>query len=660
MRWTRWIDHLPLWVALGAAGATGTYEPLELAGMAAPLAAAALVEAYRWDLGRWHRWFEAGALLFFLADLARGRGIFPVAIHTLFVLAGLRLALPRALPQRRQLVLMGFMLFLTTAVSTTDLVFLAWTLAWFTAAMLSLLQQAWEASASLRRGGSSQPPHAQVPLWMGGALLLGGVIFFGLPRVNAGFRPAFLSTGQSLAQAGLGDQLDLAGGGPIAPNPTVVLRILPPAGMDPRGLRGLELLHGVALEALEGTRWGPSELTPRDAFASSRRHPFPEDQTLKAEFVFTPSAHGILALPYGLSGASPAALPVRPGPGGSLRWRYPQLRPTPLELAWTLSRGEPFEPRLSSDRLDLLVALGPEHEVARRWSLRLAPDLLPTPELARALERALRGFRYTLDNPSGRAVNPLEDFLERTQAGHCEYFASAMALMLRARGVPARVVNGYRLGPWIPEGGYFRVSQDQAHSWVEYWHEGRWRRADPTPVEVLGPGGDSVLNPLARWLDALRYRWDRYVVRYSDQDQQAGFTWLQAHLQAWQWRWRAPSPGVTWALGLVVLAWFAWRTRRHWRPSPQSPGAIRSLRPLLARTRSQAPPQAGETARTWLARLATLRPERAEPLAALADAVDRETYGGRSAAAATLARAEATAWRGWQAPTSRRTSRRPS
>ena len=159
MRWARWIDHLPLWVALGAAVSTGIYEPGELVVMALPLMAAAGVEALRWDLGRHHLWLEVGALVFFLGDLARGHGIFPVAIHTLFVLAGLRLALPRELPQRRQLVLMGFLLFLTTAVSTTDLVFLVWALLWLGSAAATLLQQSWESSASLRRGVLSRPPY---------------------------------------------------------------------------------------------------------------------------------------------------------------------------------------------------------------------------------------------------------------------------------------------------------------------------------------------------------------------------------------------------------------------------------------------------------------------------------------------------------------------
>ncbi|BDU68889.1 transglutaminase [Geothrix oryzae] len=649
MRGARWIDHLPLWVALGAAASTGLYDLGELVGMALPLIAAALVELLRWNLRRHQRWLEVGALVFFLADLARGRGVFPVAIHTLFLLAGLRLALPREISHRRQLVLMGFLLLLTAAVSTTSLSFLAWALAWFGAAALALLQQSWEVSSSLRRGAFSRPPYGLVPLWLAGALLLGAGFFLSLPRLNTGFRPPFLGSTAALAQAGLSDQLDLAGGGPIAPNPEVVLRIAPPPGTDPSRLQGLELLHGVALESLEGDHWTPSKLTPSDAFFVPRRGP----GALQAEFLFTPSTHGILALPYGLSGLSPAGLPLRRAEGGSLRWRFPRVRPMPMEVAWNPATAEPSEPQLSLRRLEHLVELGPGQDVVRRWSLRLAPGILPAPELARVLERALRGFRYTLDNPSGKAARPLEDFLERTQAGHCEYFASAMAQMLRARGVPARVVNGYRLGPWIPEGGYFRVSQDQAHSWVEYWDQGRWHRADPTPAAVGSTSGGQALSTLSRWFDALTYHWDRYIVRFSDQDQQAGFSWIQSRVEGWEWRWKAPPAALSWGVGLLALAWTAWRTRGLWRPRPPGPGRIRALHPLLARTRRVAPPMAGETARVWLGRLAALRPERKTPLTKLADAVEAEAYAGRSSAASTLAKAEAAIWRGWRGPTSR-------
>ncbi|WP_306589867.1 transglutaminase domain-containing protein [Geothrix sp. 21YS21S-4] len=650
MKAARWIDHLPLWVVLGAAASTGTYDPGELVAMALPLAAAVGVELLRWDLGRRQRWLEAGAVVFFLADLSRGRGIFAVAIHTLFLLAGMRLALPRELPQRRQLVLIGFLLLLTAAVSTTDLIFLVWALAWAGAAAAALLQQTWEASAALRRGAPSRAPYARVPLWLGASVLLGAAFFLLLPRLNAGFRPPFLRVAGALAQAGLGDQLDLGANGPIAPNSEVVLRIVPPPEWNPTDSRGLELLRGVALEALDGDRWTTSDLTPSTAFMPPARHA----SAFRVEFLFSPSGQGILALPYGLSEVAPPGLPLRRAEGGSLRWRFPRARPMPVEVAWNPSDADPGEGELSSRRRQLLLQPGPEEAAIRRWSLRVAPGILPAPQLARTLERALRGFRYTLDNPSGGTERPLEDFLERTQAGHCEYFASAMALMMRTRGVPARVVNGYRLGPWIPEGGYFRVSQDQAHSWVEYWDQGRWRRADPTPAGPPGAKDAGFLAALSRWADTLNYRWDRYVVRFSDEDQQAGLSWIQSAAQAWEWRWKAPPAGLSWSVGTLALAWIGWRSRALWRPTPSGPGSIRALRPLLARLRRQAPPISGETARAWLERLGALRPERAEALLRLAEAVEAQIYGEKaSMEASALAKAEASAWRGWKASTSR-------
>ncbi len=658
LRWQRWLDHLPPWLAWGAAASTGVYDPGEIALMALPLVAAAGVEALRRDLSPVRRWLEAGALGFFVFDLFQGRGIFPVAIHTLFLLTGLRLALPRERPQRRQLLLMGFLLFLTSAVSTTDLEFLAWALGWLLAAMAVLLQQSWEASAALRPGVAQPPPFRRIPLWALGAFAFGSAFFLVLPRISLGIRPVpFLGISSGFGQAGLSDHLDLTGQGPIQPNPEVVLRIIPPPdrgrARDPRWAEGLGLLRGVVLESVQGFRWEVSEATPEASLPTPLADIRPPGDLRQAEFFLSPSPRGILPLPYGLLGIERPPVPLRRGSGASLRWRYPTPRTLPLQVGWRPEQEGPAEPRLGPTRWALLTHLGPEHEAARRWSLRLAPLILPAPDLARTLETALRGWRYTLDNPSGRAANPLEDFLDRTQAGHCEYYASAMALMLRARGVPARVVNGYRLGPWIPEGGYYRVSQDEAHSWVEYWNQGRWHVADPTPAAPAasaegGPG----LGLLSRWADALRYRWDRYVVRFSDQDQQAGFGWIRDRLSGWSWRWTPPGRGALAALSGIVALWLLWRTRASWWVRPPGPDRIRALRPLLVRLRRTVPPQAGETARAWLLRLGDRRPERQEALRALADAVDAEAYGeAPQGPAAALARAEAEAWRRWR-PTS--------
>ncbi len=662
VRWARWIDHLPLWIVLGATVSTGLYETGELLVMGLPLLVALAVEGLRWDVGRHHRWLEIGALLFFLGDLALGRGLYAVAIHTLFLLAGVRLVLPREATQRRQLLLMGFLLFLTTAVGTTDLAFLAWTLAWACGATLSLLQLTWEPAANLRRGSRSHPPYALVPAWVGAALLFGTVFFLLLPRLSLGLRAGLLpGASRSFGKAGLGDRLDLAGGGPIEPNPEVAMRIAPPPGIDPTRdpgwARGLGLLRGITLEATQGQRWEPGA-TPSYAFA-----PAWNLSGRTAEFLFYPNSQGLLALPSGLVRLEPAEPLIARGPGASFRWRYQRARSVPVTVTWNAALPELREPWLSPRRAELLTRLEPTHEAARRASLRLAPAIQPTPQLAQTLESALRRFRYTLDNPSGHAPNPLEDFLERTQAGHCEYFASAMALMLRARGVPARVVNGYRLGPWIPEGGYFRVSQNEAHSWVEHWHEGRWWTSDPTPQgPVTSVGEGRGLRAYERWLDALRYRWDRYVVRFSDDDQQRGLTWIQGRLEGWEWHWKAPSTSASWTLGLAVLAWLLWRYRARMGPVPEGPGRIRALRPLLANTRRSAPPEPGDTARVWLMRLGRLRPERLEALQRLADEVDLQAYGLKDTSASALAKDEATVWRGWKAvePSSSRASRRPS
>jgi transglutaminase-like putative cysteine protease len=650
VRLDRWLDHLPPWLAWGAVVSTGLYEPMEAALMAAPLAAAGIAEARRWEAGRFRRWLEAGALLFFLWDLSRGAGVFTTAVHTLFLLAGLRLALPRERPQQRQLLLMGFLLFLTSAMGPSDPGFLVWALAWLTAAAAVLLSQSWEDSAALRRGSRQRPPLGRTPLWALGAALFGAALFVVLPRASLGLRPAaFFGLGTQAGQAGLSDRLDLAGAGPVQPNPTVVLRIVSPSATlatDPAWRHGLRLLRGVVLETARGARWEMAADTPR--------MPAPEDasggpDTWQAEFFLSPTPRGILPLPYGTDAIANPPVPIRSGWGASLRWRFPVARSLPLQVAWLKDAAPSLvEGRLTPRRWAELTALPAEDEAARRWSLRLAPGILPAAELARTLEAALRTWRYTLDNPSGGAANPLEDFLDRTQAGHCEYFASAMALMLRARGVPARVVNGYRLGPWIAEGGYFRVSQDQAHSWVEYWDQGAWHVADPTPAAPpTSAEGGAVPGLAARWLDALTFRWDRYVVRFSSQDQLAGLDWFQRRAAAWHWH--GPGRAGLAALVLLGLLAAAWRTRRRWRSGPASPDRVKALRPLLARLRRRLPPQTGETARAWLLRLAAQRPERREPLLRLADAVDAEAYGGSSnSAASTLAKAEAAAWRGWK------------
>ena len=232
--------------------------------------------------------------------------------------------------------------------------------------------------------------------------------------------------------------------------------------------------------------------------------------------------------------------------------------------------------------------------------------------------------------PFRPAANPLEDFLDRTQAGHCEYFASAMALMLRARGVPARVVNGFRLGPWIPEGGYFRVSQDQAHSWVEYWDQGGWHVADPTPAaagralaerpsaSASSPAGSTpcATTGIATWcVFRTRTRWP-------------GSPGSRPRSRAGSGAGRPRRPASPGDSPLLAAGWIAWRTRALWRPVPPGPGSIRALRPLLARTRRVAAPRPARQPGPGCSGSGHPTGEHGA-LLRLADAVETEAYGGR-------------------------------
>ncbi len=645
MRLARWIDHLPPWISFGAIATTGVFSPLEMTAMVLPLVAAAGVESQRLNMARYRRVLEIAALVALAGQILLRIGLVPTTVITLFILSGIRLTLPREAPQRRQLLLMGFLLFLVTAIATFEMEFLFWALTWTASSSLVLFHHAWEASAALRRSHAQPPPYRYILPWTVAALLLATLCFAVLPRQTLGLRFFPWSAGGiSGSAAGLSDSVDLSGLGPISGNREVVLRLIPPkaldAGQRQRYEEAFGLLRGITLEGLEGQRWetlGDTPSPPRipgTDFDWDRLIDHPKH--LGAEFSVAPNPFGIIPLPMGnVISIAPQGMPIRTGIGGSTRWAFPSRRPVSLKVlvAPASPQIEPLSPR----RFAQLTARGEGTGAALAWSRRVAPETQPASALAQRLSRELGSYAYTTSNPSGRAPNPLQDFLERTRAGHCEYFASALALALRHRGVAARVVNGYRLGPWIEEGGYWLVTQDQAHSWVEY-HDPenlQWCVEDPTPsAPSEGLSSQSLWAAVQRWTDALRFRWDRNVVRFSDQDQQDGLAWLQAKgssLPSWK-----PNQKVVAALGVGLLVLLAlrfllprWLRTRTGSDANGGPKGIAALKPLLRKTGRQYPPESGETARTWLLRLSMVRPDLNIQLAELAEETDAVAYGGR-------------------------------
>ncbi|QDX79821.1 hypothetical protein B9N43_00175 [Denitratisoma sp. DHT3] len=260
---------------------------------------------------------------------------------------------------------------------------------------------------------------------------------------------------------------------------------------------------------------------------------------------------------------------------------------------------EPIHNRLRYPmRSHLALAVGKdETEAVRRAALRLPTGFNPR---SRALAEALRGaakddralvnamlaryrtesFVYTLAPPAlGR--HSIDEFLFETRRGFCEHFAASFVFVMRAAGIPARVVTGYQGGEINPVDGFLLVRQSDAHAWAEVWLKGEgWRRVDPTAA--IAP--DRVQNSLAAavqsgdplpllerptlaWLRQLRYRWEalsnhwnQWVLGYDDQRQQELLRRLG--MAAPDWR----TMGILLAVlcGALMLLLAAW-TLRQWR-----------------------------------------------------------------------------------------------
>lgn len=266
-------------------------------------------------------------------------------------------------------------------------------------------------------------------------------------------------------------------------------------------------------------------------------------------------------------------------------------------------------------------------------------------------------FVYTLAPPYFEH-DPVDLFLFDARRGFCEHYASAFALLLRAAGIPARVVTGYQGGTINPRGNYMIVRQSDAHAWSEALVDGRWQRFDPTAavapsrIEVgLGgalPAGEPVPF-LARldstWFtgvqlawDAFNYDWRHNVIGYNRDRQQSLFRdWKIDRFAPWQ---VVALAGVAlFAWGALVVGWLMWKRRRQERALV----LWDDLNRRLARAGLPRHPYEGPLA--FAARAADRWPQFAIAFAAIGESFADLRYGavddppGRAALLATLERA---------------------
>jgi transglutaminase-like putative cysteine protease len=364
-------------------------------------------------------------------------------------------------------------------------------------------------------------------------------LFAALPRVGTPFLSGpggGRAPGGQLSLAGYSDQVTLDSIGRLRDNREVALRL----DYSGRGPSGEVRLKGGTYERFRNGQWLPSPASPRSL------RPSGGSLTLASGSVVGEVT--VLRMPIG---ARSLPMPVE-----ALR-----LDNVPRRL--TLDRGGSLSlPRPPRDRLDYVVALGASAvstaEEPEAGSGAATLDLAGmTPRMASlastvagtgpAAEKAERLERYLIDNydytlellgrPGGEAI---DRFLFEDRRGHCEYFASALVLLLRTQGIHARLVTGF-LGAERNALDLWVVRQGNAHAWVEAWIPGEgWRVLDPTPPGGRpGAGGTAGLLSAARNLyDAMVVQWDRYVLTYDGDDQGERVQGLVDRVTALWRRWR--------------------------------------------------------------------------------------------------------------------------
>jgi protein-glutamine gamma-glutamyltransferase len=300
----------------------------------------------------------------------------------------------------------------------------------------------------------------------------------------------------------------------------------------------------------------------------------------------------------------------------------------------------------------------------RARALALPPGAAPRARVQAGLWRATHGdddlaivqqvlelfaqdpFRYTLRPPQLRG-DRIDEFLFETRAGYCEHYASTLAVLMRAAGIPARVITGYQGGQWMDAGGYLRLRHADAHAWTEIWLEdGGWVRVDPTAAiapERIETGlggyfGEDADAPaflrrsglpwtvrlrlqISDWNDLLTFRWENLVLAFDPERQRELFA--RFGLDATDWRSVLIALGVS--LGALGLAagLIALLRRPRDRREPAQRALDRLSRRLRRRGLAREP---HETVSAYTRRVGDRRPELARPLGEFAEAYTRLRY----------------------------------
>jgi transglutaminase-like putative cysteine protease len=535
-------------------------------------------------------------LVFLAFEISRlHHGLLRSVSHLLLFTAGAKLASMKRPGEARTALLVLFLLSLASASSSThvsSLVYFA-VMGWLgfrTLAKLAVLADFEDAPPS--RVLSSVPTGGLATAVILTAALLSVPFFYALPRLRSPFATVPLRLDEALSSALTADRVELENFGAAKRSDRVVLTMqVDPVRLLPQALRLREAVftdYRAGCWTRSAERQEASRLSPRRATAAPPPAKAQPESSGIVSINLNLFTNGFLFLPYGASN-----LEIERG--------YPLRLPDGVVQVAASHRAVRYSARLHSGSVrgpgsTVIEPIRVPQEV-RDYAMRLTGDLdSPSAIYARIEENFRKGFVYTIDPPRAEG-DSVSYFLLHSKAGHCEYFASAAALMLTARGIPARLVTGSYGG----ERGFFSrslvVRGSNLHAWVEADLDGTgFVILDPTPPAGIPPDVQRVswLSRLTGLGRELEFFYDRRVLGFDSIDQvqalevaRQGLDRASSALGSWNEDWRslAASAG-RWILALAGLAalWFLFDAERRRRARvPAATRAYLAIRRLLER-----------------------------------------------------------------------------
>lgn len=492
------------------------------------------VTGRRFGLGR-RAWsaLNVVVLFFFISDLFFiSESLLVASTHFVIFLMINKLFNLRTPQDHLQLYLISFLELLAASTFSSDISFLvAFILYLLTATWALMLLHLVSEGADLSplhpgaRAGITWPFFFNTNLIAMGALFSTVFLFVLLPRIGLGY--FYRSHSGLIRMSGFSDQVDLGEIGPVKLDPTVVMRVKPSRPLPAR--EGI-YWRGMIFDYYDGRAWrnsfGSGAVLSREESGvfnlAYRQYP---ERTITQEIILEPLDTAVLfgaPSPIQVSGRFSS---LRVNAMGALSlWAVPATR-----LDYTITSQLPaltsgdagarfieYPAAIQRTNLQLPEASERIQALAREVTASSETILKKVVAIERYLES---NYRYTLDVKPPRTGRPIEDFLFDQKAGYCEHYATAMVLLLRSAGIPARLVTGFLPGEWNEFGNYYTVRQSNAHAWVEVWFpESGWYPFDPTPAVPFEPI-PVFLGFLSQSFDSLQWRWNRYVIYYSMQDQ---------------------------------------------------------------------------------------------------------------------------------------------